>query len=98
METKIHERQSSFRDVRGPSRAAAGVLARQEEYSYSALHVYVAGVPEPWVFEPDDEFKFNEESGLLIVRDGPTDEDNNDNAEVPEYVFRLDAIVATQLV
>jgi hypothetical protein len=67
-------------------------------YGYSALHVYVAGVPEPWRFEPDDEFHFNEESGLLIVRDGPTDEDNYNNADVPEYVFRLDAIVATQLI
>lgn len=69
---------------------------RDEDCTYSALHVYVAGVPEPWVFEPDDDFNFNEESGLLIVRDGPTD--TYDNAEVPEYVFRLDAIVATQLV
>jgi hypothetical protein len=71
---------------------------RDDEFSYSALHVYVAGVPEPWEFESDDEFDFNEEASLLIVRDGPTDEDNNDNADVPEYVFRLDAIVATQLV
>lgn len=71
---------------------------RDGEYGYSALHVYVTGVPDPWVFERDDEFVFNEESGLLIVRDGPTDEDNCDNADVPEYVFRLDAIVAAQLV
>ena len=35
---------------------------------------------------------------MLIVRDGPTGEDGQDNADVPEYVFRLDAIVATQLV
>jgi hypothetical protein len=34
----------------------------------------------------------------LIVRDGPTDEEGHDNADVPEYVFRLDAVVATQLV
>jgi hypothetical protein len=57
-----------------------------------------AGVPEPWEFGHDDEFDFKEESGLLIVRTGPTDEDNNDNADVPECVFRLDAIVVTQLV
>jgi hypothetical protein len=69
-----------------------------EDYAYSALHVYIAGVPEPWEFGPDDDFEFNEDSGFLIVRDGPTDEDNNDNADVPEAVFRLGNIVATQLV
>jgi hypothetical protein len=68
------------------------------EYTYSALHVYVAGVPEAWEFGPDDDFDFNEDSGFLIVRRGPTDEDNNDNADVPESVFRLGNIVATQLV
>jgi hypothetical protein len=69
---------------------------KDEEYNYSSLHVYVAGVPEPWEFSAEDEFDPQEEAGLLIVRDGPTDE--NDNAEVPEYVFRLDAISAIQLV
>jgi hypothetical protein len=71
---------------------------RNDDYSYSALHVYVAGVPEPWEFGRDDDFDFNEDSGFLIVRRGPTDEDNNDNADVPESVFRLGNIVATQLV
>ena len=71
---------------------------RDDEYGYSALHVYVTGVPECWEFGPDDDFDFNEDSGFLIVRRGPTDEDNNYNADVPEAVFRLDAIVATQLV
>jgi hypothetical protein len=71
---------------------------RDPDYHYSALHVYVAGVPEPWEFAADDELEFNEEAGLLVARDGPTDEDNYDNADVPEYVFRLDAIIATQLV
>ena len=66
------------------------------EYTYSALHVYVAGVPEPWEFGPDDDFDFNEGSGFLIVRRGPTEE--NDNADVPETVFRLGNIVVTQLV
>ena len=46
----------------------------------------------------EDEFEFHEDTGVLIVRDGPTDENGHDNAEVPEYVFRLEAIVATQLV
>ena len=71
---------------------------KDEEYVYSSLHVYVAGVPEPWEFGPDDDFDFNEDSGFLIVRRGPTDEDNNDNADVPESVFRLGNIVATELV
>jgi hypothetical protein len=70
----------------------------EEDYTYSELHVYVAGVPEPWKFGPDDEFEFNENSGYLIVRSGPTDVDNNNNADVPESVFRLGTIVATQLV
>ena len=38
------------------------------------------------------------ETGVLVVRDGPTDEDGHDNADVPEYVFRLDSVVACQLV
>jgi hypothetical protein len=71
---------------------------RDPEYTYSALHVYVTGVAEPWEFGPDDDFEFHEDAGFLIVRRGPTDEDNNDNADVPELVFHLNAIVATQLV
>ena len=71
---------------------------RDDGYNYSALHLYLAGHPKQWEFGPDDDFDFNEESGFLIVRRGPTDEDNNANADVPESVFRLDAIVATQLV
>ena len=55
------------------------------------LHVYIAGVPEPWEFGRDDDFDFNEDSGFLIVRRGPTDEDNNNNADVPESVFHLNA-------
>jgi hypothetical protein len=67
---------------------------RDDEYVYSALHVYVAGVAEPWEFEPGDEFDFHQDSGFLIVRRAPTD----DIADVPEAVFRLGNIVATQLV
>jgi hypothetical protein len=67
---------------------------RDEDYGYSTLHVYIAGVPEPWEFEAGDEFDFHEDSGFLIVRRSPTD----DIAEVPETVFRLGNIVATQLV
>jgi hypothetical protein len=65
-----------------------------DEYTYSAMHVYVAGVPEPWEFEAGDEFDFHEDSDFLIVRRAPTD----DIADVPEAVFRLGNIVATQLV
>jgi hypothetical protein len=71
---------------------------RDPSYRYRALRVYVAGVPEPWEFSPHDDFEFHDDSGVLIVRDGPTDENGHDNAEVPEYVFRLDAVVASQLV
>ena len=65
------------------------------EYEYWALHVYVKGVPEPWQIEPGDECVLNEDSGLLIYRANP---DEWDNADVPENVIRLKAIVATQLV
>jgi hypothetical protein len=65
-----------------------------DDYGYSALHVYIAGVSEPWGFEPGDEFDFHEDSGFLIVRRAPTE----DIADVPETVFRLGNIVATQLV
>ena len=71
---------------------------RDPEYNYHTLQVYVAGQSAPWEFTASDEFEFHEDTGVLIVRDGPTDEDGHDNADVPEYVFRLDAIVATQLV
>ncbi len=58
----------------------------------------MAGITEPWEFLADDEFEFHENTGVLIVRDGPSDENGHDNAEIPEYVFRLEAVVATQLV
>jgi hypothetical protein len=71
---------------------------RDKDYAYTSLQLYVAGIPEPWEFVAEDEFEFHESTGVLVVRDGPTDETGHDNAEVPEYVFRLDAIVATRLV
>jgi hypothetical protein len=70
---------------------------RDPQYGYRALHLYVAGVAEPWEFGGGDEFEFHDEAGVLIVRDGPSDENGHDNAEVPEHVFRLDAVVASQL-
>ncbi len=74
------------------------MFLRHPEYQYRAIHLYVGGVSEPWEFGPEDEFEFNEDTGVLVVRDGPTDEDGHDNADVPEYVFRLEAVVACQLV
>jgi hypothetical protein len=71
---------------------------RDAQYAYRALQLYVAGVDGPWEFAGNDEFEFHEDTGVLIVRDGPSDEEGQANEEVPEYVFRLEAIVAAQLV
>ena len=71
---------------------------RDPAYAYRAVQLYLSGLPDPWEFTARDEFEFHEHTGVLIVRDGPTDEYGHDNAEVPEYVFRLDAIVASQLI
>jgi hypothetical protein len=71
---------------------------RDPRYRYRALRVYLAGAAEPWEFGGKDEFEFHPDSGVLIVRDGPSDASVYNNAEVPEYVFRLDALVASQLV
>jgi hypothetical protein len=71
---------------------------RSDEHGYRAMQLYAAGVPEPWEFTAEDDFEFYEETGVLVVRDGPTNENGHDNARVPEYVFRLEAIVASQLV
>jgi hypothetical protein len=69
---------------------------QDERYGYSALHVYVAGVADPWIFGPDDEFDWdNAGAGFLIVREDPN---SWYNAGVPENVIRLAAIVGTQLV
>jgi hypothetical protein len=67
---------------------------RDEEYAYGELHVYVSGIAEPWVFGPGDEFDF-EGDEVLVVRVGPSAEYENDG--VPEYVFPLRLIVATEL-
>ena len=70
---------------------------RDPEFGYQALHVYVSGVAGPWEFAAGDEFEFHDDTGVLIVRDGPNGK-NDPDSDVPEYVFRLDAVVATQLV
>jgi hypothetical protein len=63
-------------------------------YAYDELRVYVSGIADPWVFGPDDEFDFDGDQ-VFVVRVGPTHE--HDNAEVPEYVFPIRQVVATEL-
>ena len=51
---------------------------RDVELGYRAMQLYVAGVAEPWEFTAEDDFEFYEETDVLVVRDGPTDENGND--------------------
>ena len=67
---------------------------KNDDYSYDQLAIYVSGIDTPWEFGEDDEFEFSAED-LLIVRLGPTEE--NQNSGVPEVVFPLRHIVATEL-
>ncbi len=67
---------------------------RNDEYNYDELRVYVSGIADPWVFGPDDEFKFDGDE-ILVVLVGPTVE--YENQGVPEYVFPLRHVVATEL-
>jgi hypothetical protein len=67
---------------------------QDEEYAYDQLRVYVSGIADPWVFEPAAEFEFDGDD-MLVVRIGPTDE--NENEGVPEFVFPLRHVVATEL-
>jgi hypothetical protein len=67
---------------------------RDEEYAYDELRVYVAGIAEPWVFGPADEFEFDGDE-VLVVRVGPTEEYGSEG--VPEHVFPLQHIVASEL-
>ncbi len=67
---------------------------RDKEYNYVQLRVYVSGIADPWVFGPADEFEFDGDE-VLVVRVGPTEE--YENAGVPEYVFPLRQVVATEL-
>jgi hypothetical protein len=70
-------------------------ILKDEEYNYDQLRVYVSGIAEPWVFDPDDEFEFDGDDEVLVVRVGPTEEYENEG--VPEYVFPLRHVVATEL-
>jgi hypothetical protein len=67
---------------------------KDPEYNYIHFRVYVSGIGEPWEFGPEDEFEF-EGDGVLIARYGPTKE--NENEGVPECVFPLRQVVATEL-
>jgi hypothetical protein len=69
---------------------------QSEDYGYKQLLIYTAGADEPWTFDPEDELDIRAMQGLLVARDGPSDEEGNE--DVPEYVIRLDAIVGSQLV
>jgi hypothetical protein len=65
-------------------------------YEYTHLNVYTAGTDDPWPFSWEDELEIHAEQGILVARDGPSDEEGNEG--IPEYVTRLDAIVGSQLV
>jgi hypothetical protein len=67
---------------------------QHDEYNYQELRVYVSGIAHPWVFGPDDEFDFDGDE-VLVVRVGPTTEYENEG--VPETVFPLRHVVATEL-
>jgi len=66
------------------------------EYEYQYLDIYTSGADVPWRFGCEDELHIHAEQGILVARDGPSDEEGNE--DVPEYVIRLDAIVGSQLV
>jgi hypothetical protein len=69
-------------------------ILRHDEYNYVQLRIFVSGIATPWVFGPDDEFEFDGEA-VLVVRVGPTTE--YENQGVPERVFPLRHVVATEL-
>ncbi len=66
---------------------------KDDDYNYVQLRVYVSGIEDPWPFGRADEFEFGDD--VLIVREGPTTEHENEG--VPEYVFPLRHVVATEL-
>ncbi len=71
-------------------------ILQQGVYEYQHLCIYTAGSDEPWIFDTGAELDIREEQGLLVARDGPSDEQGSEG--VPEYVIRLNAIVGSQLV
>ena len=68
---------------------------QDKEYSYEVLRIFVAGDSEGFEFGFKDEIEIDKKNQLLIARDGPVKD--ADNADIPEYVIKLDQIVASQL-
>jgi len=60
---------------------------RGGEYEYEYLDIYTAGADVPWRFGYEDELFIHAEQGILVARDGPSNEEGNE--DVPEYVIRL---------
>jgi hypothetical protein len=71
-------------------------ILRGGEYEYEYIDIYTAGADVPWRFGPEDELQIDAAQGVLVARDGPSNEEGNEH--VPEYVIRMDAIVGSQLV
>ncbi len=69
---------------------------QSDDYEYTRLDIYTTGSDEPWSFGPSIEWAIHEKEGLLVARDGPSDELGAEG--IPEYVIRLHAIVGSQLV
>jgi hypothetical protein len=67
---------------------------QHDEYNYNELRVYVSGIARPWVFGKADEFEFDGDE-VLVARVGPATEIENEG--VPEKVFPLRHVVATEL-
>src|SRR5689334_4608745 len=67
---------------------------RDPAYAYSFLRVYVSGIREPWEFGRADEFKPDGDQ-LLVARVGSAAE--HGHGDVPEFVFPLRHVVATEL-
>ena len=57
------------------------------EYEYDGMNFYPMGSDEPWSFYLYAELEIIEKHGLLIARDGPSEELGSEG--VPEYVIRL---------
>jgi hypothetical protein len=61
----------------------------------NGVHLNTVGDSVPWNFDCGSELDIRAEQGLLVARDGPSDDEGNE--DVPEYVIRLDHIVGSRL-
>lgn len=68
---------------------------QNEDYAYENLTLFIDGCAKGIGFTYEDTFEVDTDAGTLVIRDGPTDESDND--EVPEHIFRLAKIIASQL-